>query len=59
MSTIYKLYSYLLNKRLMEFVKNEQFLVEEQNGFRRYRACIGHIYTVTTIIRNTGRLKRK
>ena len=43
----------------MEFVKNEQFLVEEQNGFRRYRACIGHIYTVTTIIRNTGRLKRK
>ena len=57
LSTIYKFYLYLLNKRLMEFVKKEQFLVVEQNGFRRSRACIGHIYTVTTIIRNTGRLK--
>ena len=52
MSTVYKLYSSLLNERLMEYLEKEQLLVEEQNGFRRARACIDHIYTVCTIVRN-------
>ena len=58
MSTVYKLYSSLLNERLMEFLEKEHLLVEEQNGFRKARACIDHIYTVCTIVRNRLKINK-
>lgn len=52
MSTVYKLYSSLLNERLMTFLEKQHVLVEEQNGFRKARACIDHMCTVCRIVRN-------
>lgn len=52
LSTVYKLYSSILNERLTTFLEKINMLVEEQNGFRKGRACIDHIYTVCTVISN-------
>ena len=47
-----KLYSGILNNRLVQYLDSDNILVDEQNGFRKARACIDHIYVITTIIRN-------
>lgn len=39
-------------------MEKEQLLVEEQNGFRKARACIDHIYTVCAIIRNRLKINK-
>ncbi|XP_049903768.1 uncharacterized protein LOC126392428 [Epinephelus moara] len=39
-STVYKLYSGLLNNRLNDFLESRGVMVDEQNGFRENRACI-------------------
>ena len=57
LSTVYKLYSYVLNNRLVNFLEQNNLLEEEQNGFRKGRACLDHIYTVSTVVRN--RLKSR
>ena len=51
LSTIYKLYSSILNDRLMFHLEKRHLLVDEQNGFRKDRACIDHLYSLCTIIR--------
>ena len=56
-SNVYKLYSSLLNNRLTDHFERSGFLVDEQNGFRKSRSCIDHIYSVTTIVR--ARLQEK
>uniref|UniRef100_A0A3B3DMD0 Reverse transcriptase domain-containing protein n=1 Tax=Oryzias melastigma TaxID=30732 RepID=A0A3B3DMD0_ORYME len=43
MSTVYKVFSGILNNRLCEFIEVNKILVDEQNGFRKNRACIDHI----------------
>ena len=55
MSTVYKLYSSILNSRLSYYLEVSDTLADEQNGFRKHRACIDHIYTVTTVIK--GRIE--
>ena len=50
-SCIYKLYSSILNIRLVDHLERTGCLVDEQNGFRKGRACIDHIYVVSTITR--------
>ncbi len=50
-SNVYKLYSALLNNRLVGHQERSGLLVDEQNGFWKQRACIDHIYSVTSIIR--------
>ena len=50
-STVYKLFSSLLNSRLMTFLEDNRIYADEQNGFRRYRSCLDHIFTLTSIIR--------
>ena len=52
MSTISKLFSSILNERIVNFLDTNSILCEEQNGFRKMRACIDHIYVLTTVIRN-------
>ena len=52
MSTISKLFSSILNERVVSFLDTNEILCEEQNGFRKLRACIDHIYVLTTVIRN-------
>ena len=50
--TVSKLFSGILNNRLVAFLDSENLIVDEQNGFRKSRACIDHIFVLTTIIRN-------
>ena len=52
MSTISKLFSSIINERIVCFLDTNGILCEEQNGFRKLRACIDHIYVLVTIIRN-------
>ncbi len=52
LSTISKLYTSLLNKRILDFEENSQNFADEQNGFRPDRNCADHIFSLTSIIRN-------
>ena len=50
-STVYKIYSGVLNNRLNTFLESYGGLVDEQNGFRKNRACIDHIYVLSSVVR--------
>jgi exonuclease III len=52
LSTISKIYTGLINKRLQDYLESENKLVDEQNGFRKGRSCQDHIFTLSSIIRN-------
>ena len=52
MSTVSKAFSQILNDRLVKYLENNNLLSEEQNGFRRLRSCLNHIYSMCTILRN-------
>ena len=52
LSTVYKLYTNILNNRLNTYNDVNGNIVEEQNGFRKGRSCLDNIYALTTIIRN-------
>lgn len=52
LSTVYKIYSSVLNNRIVNYLESNNLYAEEQNGFRKNRSCSEHIFTVTTIIRN-------
>jgi hypothetical protein len=47
-----KIYSSILNKRMQQYLENNNILVEEQNGFRVGRSCIDHIFVMCTVLRN-------
>ncbi|VDI40930.1 Hypothetical predicted protein [Mytilus galloprovincialis] len=49
MSTVAKVFSQILNERLVRYLENNNLLSEEQNGFRRLRSCLDHIYSLCTI----------
>ena len=51
-STICKLYTNILNKRLISYLDSNNIIEDEQNGFRKDQSCEDHIYTLTAIIRN-------
>ena len=52
LSVVSKLYSSVLNRRLLNYLESEDMLVDEQNGFRPDRSCEDHVYTACTVIRN-------
>ena len=52
LSTVYKIYSSVINNRVMEIAETHKLFVDEQNGFRAKRSCDDHIYSLTTVIRN-------
>ena len=52
LSCIYKVYSSILNERLIKHLNKNEILHDEQNGFRGGRSCVDHIFTLTSIIRN-------
>ena len=52
LSCVYKIYSGLLNARLMSHCERNNLLVDEQNGFRADRSCIEHIFTASSVIKN-------
>ena len=52
LSVVSKLYSSILNERLLTYLDTENMLVDEQNGFRPNRSCQDHVYTACTVIQN-------
>ena len=52
MSTISKVFSSIINKRLILYLEVNDIFADEQNGFRRLRSCLDHLFVLTTIIRN-------
>ena len=51
LSTVYKLFSSLLNKRLISWGESNDIYADEQNGFRSGRSCEDHCFVLSTIIR--------
>ena len=49
---ISKIYSSILNARLLKFAETENILVDEQNGFRPNRSCTDHIFSLNSIVKN-------
>jgi hypothetical protein len=58
LNTSSKLYTSLLNHRLLSHLEQNDVLANEQNGFRPDRSCLDHVYTLTAIIRNRLALKK-
>lgn len=59
-SCVYKCYSHLLNKRLDSYLESNNMISNKQNGFRRGRNCVDHIYSLSETIRlNTGSPRQK
>lgn len=55
-SCVYKTYSLLISRRVNIFAENNDLLSDVQNGFRRDRGCIDHVYSLCELIRlNTSR----
>ena len=50
LSNVYKLYSSILNHRLVAYLDNVDFLTEEQNGFRKHRSCEDHAFVLSSVI---------
>ena len=53
-----KIYADILNQRLSSWLESNSLLADEQNGFRKERSCIDHLYSLTSIVRNR-KLNRK
>ncbi len=52
LSTVYKLFSSVLNNRVLKTAEDNSLYVEEQNGFRPERSCADHLFSLTSVIRN-------
>lgn len=52
LSTVSKVYTAILNNRIMSYVEAQGLIYDEQNGFREGRSCQDHIFSLTSIIRN-------
>ena len=50
LNVVYKLFSAILNKRLVTFCEKENILEEEQGGFREGRGCTDQIYSLYSIV---------
>lgn len=51
-SCISKVYSSVLNNRIVKFCNNFGIFPDEQNGFRSGRSCEDHIFSLTSMIKN-------
>ncbi len=52
LSYVQKIYSSILNKRLMQYLEFFDLLVDEQNGFSKNLSCVDHIYAFTSAVQN-------
>ena len=52
LSCISKVYSAVLNARVVSYCELLDIFTEEQNGFRKGRSCEDHIFTLTSLIKN-------
>ncbi len=52
LSTVYKLFSGILNKHIVNIADTNKLFADEQNGFRKGRSCIDHMFVLTLIMCN-------
>ena len=52
LSTVYKIFSSILNMRIRKCAEEQGLFADEQNGSRKERSCPDHIYSLCSIIRN-------
>ncbi len=52
LSTVYKLFTLVLNNRLVSYLEINGIHAEEQNSFRQKHSCSEHIFSLCTILRN-------
>ena len=53
-----KVYADILNVRLSKWIDDNNIVVDEQNGFRRNRSCLEHIYALYTVINKRKQQKQ-
>ena len=58
LSCIGKIYSGILNNRIVSYLENLDLLVEEQNGFRSKRSCEDHVFVLSSLIKNRLAIKK-
>ena len=51
-SCVSKLYSSIMNNRIVNYCNLLNIFPEEQNGFRKHRSCEDHIFSLSSIIQN-------
>ena len=51
LSTVYKIFSFLLNRRISNCIETNDLVADEQNGFRQDWSCLDRVYSLTSIIR--------
>ena len=49
---ITKVFSSVLNKRIVTFLDENHILPEEQNGFRKNRSCIDHVFILHSVAKS-------
>ena len=52
------MYVDILNSRFTEWIEQNNVVIDEQNGFRRNRSCLEHIYSLYSVI-NKRKQQRK
>ncbi len=52
LSTVYKLFSSLLNVRISKCAEDNSLFASEQNRFRGKRSCEDHVFVLSSIIRH-------
>lgn len=52
LSCVSKLYSSLINRRIISYLETNGILADEQNGFRKDRSCEDHLFTLNSLIQN-------
>ena len=53
-----KMYADILNVRFSKWIDENKNVVDEQNGFRRNRPCLEHIYALYTVINKRKQQKQ-
>ena len=53
-----KIFTNILNKRLLLYTETNGLLVEEQNGFRKGRSCQDHIFVLSNLIEHKLKLRK-
>ena len=56
--SMYKLYCGVLNHRLSKYVRENDYIVDEQNGFQKDKSTVDHLITFTNIL-ETRKLQKK
>lgn len=51
LSTIYEMYRSIFNNRLISYLKDNDLLIDEQNGYRRERSFAYYVFNSTVLYR--------